>query len=274
MSYYPILPPPRAWFFYVIVTLLLAFGVYYTEIFLREQLISLYSNFNDTPPIDFLILILIIGNGFSALAVISLMVNWFLSFFGGSLGSPWRVFWIIMLISVIIPIIATSGEWHLNRNKYNIRLSGKLVPKTNASPDYVYNPGSDNLYVDNNGLEWKLLPGYLSLEHQPEKHEWCDYSYPNKKFVHRHGVGSSEVILEPPLWVPIVRGKLQESFNYIDPGGILVGLYCERQVLLNNVNWEGRAKGALRDIGHLVVDMIPHYIANDFFSKSYKPTNR
>lgn len=274
MSYYPILPPPRGWFFYVIVTLLLAFGVYYTEIFLREQLISLYSNFNDTPPVDFLILILIIGNGFSALAVISLMVNWFLSFFGGSLGSPWRVFWIIMLTSVIIPIIVTSGEWHLNRNKYNVLPSGKLVPKTNASPDYVYNSASDNLYVDNSGLEWKLLPGYLSVEHQPEKHELCNYPYPNKKFVHRHGVGSSELILEAPDWAPIPKGNLQESFNYVDPSGILMGLYCEPQVILRNVDIKDRVTGTLRDLGHLIVDMIPHYIANDFLSKSYKPTNR
>ena len=110
-------------------------------------------------------------------------------------------------------------QGHTRRNVLNLIPVGRLVPVGDASPEYIYNPGGSNTYVDEAGLEWELFPDELNVYHQPEGHEESDNPNPNKKFVHVDSSGGSSEAIMRPDGTFITTGPLQGTYNYSHPEG-------------------------------------------------------
>jgi hypothetical protein len=131
-------------------------------------------------------------------------------------------------------------QGHTGRNVLNLVPVGRLRPVGDASPQYIYQEGHSNTYVDDAGLQWELLPNWMSRYHQPEGHEDSPHPYPNKKFTHRDSSGGSSEAIMRPDGTFITTGPLQGTYNYSHPEGIL------------------------GNIGHFFQDMLPHYFNDEY----------
>ncbi|MEX2228964.1 MAG: DUF4157 domain-containing protein [Dehalococcoidia bacterium] len=129
-------------------------------------------------------------------------------------------------------------QGHTDRNVLNLVVVGRLTPVDGASPTFQYDEGGHNTYVDEAGVEWVLLPDWMSEFHQPDGHEQSDHPYPNKKFLHPDSSGGSSEAIMRPDGTFITTGPLRGTYNYSNPEGVF------------------------GNIGHFFQDILPH-VFND-----------
>jgi hypothetical protein len=164
--------------------------------------------------------------------------------------------------------------WHLDRNKHN------------------------RLPINEHEQGWRKVPDEESVYHQPEGHKKSDNPFPNEKFLYRDGIGSFEAIRSPDGNY-ITQGPLQGTYNYVDPSGIflqvknaIVEKYNDfsndpqgafdniidnaskgiNQLVDNPEQALGKAFDSTvdnivdigRDLGHLLLDVVPHEISDDY----------
>jgi hypothetical protein len=129
-------------------------------------------------------------------------------------------------LALLVPLLVLlwsmgQSSWHLDRNKLNALPTGKLTLK------------QDNLYHDEAGRSWVLLPARMNAFHQPNgpvptpakpygaavSNVDYDPNNPNLKFlsVTKDG-GSLEAILQPD-GTYLTSGPQQGTYNYGHPTG-------------------------------------------------------
>lgn len=151
---------------------------------------------------------------------------------------------LILLAFILLASLWYIGQsdWHLNRNKHNKLPKGKLELR------------ADKLYEDEAGLLWELQPHIKNKFHQPD-HESdmvedpypnldgtliFDPKNPNLKLLSKDKTGGSyEAILQPDGTF-LIDGPKQGTYNYSHPGGIL---------------------GSIK---HVFLDVIPHFVSDDY----------
>lgn len=126
---------------------------------------------------------------------------------------------------------------HVDRNRFNVLPTGKLVPIGDADPGFNYRDGHSNSYRDAAGLVWELLPDSMNEFHQPPG---ATKPYPNKKLLHRDSSGGSSEAIRQPDGSYLTTGPQRGTYNFVHPDGL----------------WS--------NIGHGLRDILPHFVNDDY----------
>ncbi len=144
-------------------------------------------------------------------------------------------------VGVVAYCMSCFLPWHVRRNQFNKDPIGIFIYQGNQR------------YLDGGGLTWRLVPPSGSVYHQTPleselRHYYSNFEVPpifnpespNLKMLSKTNNGASFEAVVLPNGTLLLAGAQQATYNYSDPSGLL------------------------GNIGHLFLDLIPHWINSNY----------